>query len=176
MTRRRGHALPEEVPFTLAESRRRPGGLAVIAAALAAVGVSMILDGNALGWLLAVFFGAATLVLAAMTLHPPQLQVTEEGLTAGSLFSRPVEMRWHHIDEFVTIRLPYRGGTMVGVRYSEDGTRELPAPAGGSRSTALSHSLTGADAALPATSGLGADTDDLVALLNRLLAERRTAG
>lgn len=151
------------LPFT---ARPRVGSKLLLffgALVFVAGGIALGLDGKAMGWACAGFFGLCLLVALAQ-LHPrsTSLTVTSQGIEYTNLFRRRV-LRWDQVESFgsYSIQVGFaKAAEQVGIILSDPNV--TPA-------RATSRSLCGFDGALPDTYGFKAAK--LAELLNRLRAQ-----
>lgn len=127
----------------------------VFCAALAAIGLLMILDRDARGWFVApVFFIGFLVGFGALLPGSSYLKLDQAGLTCSSLFRKSF-LRWEEISEF---GIAYAGlHKLVGFNFANPQKMQRKA-------ALLSAKLSGYAAAFPDTYGLKAE--DLVILLN----------
>ncbi|MFN8005874.1 MAG: hypothetical protein U0V70_02355 [Terriglobia bacterium] len=137
--------------------------LAIFSFGLFWVGVWMIRDGDAWGWLCAGFFGLCFLVFMAL-MHPKAsyLELTPEGFTICSLF-RAQSFRWADVAKFeVGLTM---GKKMVMFNFVESYSRSP-------KLRSLSSGLTGFEAGLPDSYGL--KYEELAELMNQFRAASKS--
>lgn len=148
-------------PKTLYASRRKWLRLLAIGMVFSVIGVLMVRDGNALGWLPLAFFGLGSVVSVWQVASPAKLVVgsaTLESLGFGR--RRLYELR--DCGEFAVWRNPFGGNQMVVFDYPGEVQ---------SRLARANRKLAGASSSLPETYGL--EASDLADLLNQVRATGR---
>ena len=166
--------LPQEVPFTLTQPRWRMAGAALVAVGFAVLGLVLVFHGMWAGWLVAALCGVGAALVAIDVVHPPTLEVTEEGLVATSTAGAIVmSVAWRDVDSFVVVPMPRKHGPVVGLCLTQEAIDG--APRGRSRiAVRITQRMErGEPGVLGFMPGSAARVEELVALLNRLLAERR---
>ncbi len=142
----------------LRSSRRRTLGLLALSLVFLVAGVLMVGADADYGWFVAAFGLVGTAVFTVMLLRPNRLELSEEGLTTVTL-GRRWSVKWSECGEFRTSKVDYSvaGPSMVVFDCSAPGVR-------GHVLETTAVALSGANAALPDTYGVPAET--LAALLN----------
>jgi hypothetical protein len=137
---------PTTLPLTLKPSRTKSVMLLIVCIVFVAIGVWMIRDGESMGYLCAIFFGLGVPVFV-INLHPraSYLKLDETGFIFCSLF-RAHAVRWADVEEFGIVSI--RMNRMVAWNF-------FPGRASGGL-RAMSKAISGFDAALPDTYGMGA--------------------
>ena len=129
--------------------------LLVVCFGLGAAGVWMLVQGDWLGWLPAIFFGIGTVVFAAQLLpNASLLRISPDGILVRSLFRSHV-YGWSDVDRFSVSRIGRN--KMVVLDFSQTFAKS-------NRARRLSKLLTGWEGALPDTYGMSAEA--LAELLN----------
>lgn len=97
-------------------SRKKAVSLLFIAAALVAVGIFLIVIGEAWGWLMAGFFGLG-IPVAIWMLRPNNsyLKLDHSGLEMKAFFN-PRQIKWTDVEDFYVATI--YGNKMIGIRYS----------------------------------------------------------
>ena len=144
-------------------SRRRFFAYLLICAAFTAIGIRMIASGDAMGWLVAIVFGAGCVIFAVSMLPGASyLELTDDGFLVCSLF-RSHSTSWKAISEF-------RVGDIAPGRKSVVFDLADGAPASLLRS--VNRALAGCEGALPDNYGMKPEA--LAALMNERLDRFRS--
>lgn len=149
---------------TLTPNPWKAAGMAAICLAFAAIGLLMARDGQAMGWVCLLFFGAGGLVLAASAVPgASHLRLTRDGFRTRTLWRDGVGYRWADIERFRVGVIRHNRMVMFdfsGTYHKQETARKL------------ARAIGGAEGALPDTYGLGAQ--GLADLMNAFLdADRR---
>ena len=154
--------LSERLPLRLQPSRTRKLLLLMGAIAFVAAGVYLLPASQPEAYWAIGFFGLCVVVIAVNLLPGSSYLLLEQsGFTVCNLF-RKTFYSWSDVAEFLPVAMGTR--TMVGLRFNE----RYKDHAVGRK---LARYLAGADGALPDT--YGEKAEDLVSLLNRVLANKR---
>lgn len=127
-----------------------------ICAMFTAGGSWMIAEGEALGWLVAGFFGIGGLAIVAVTLlrGAPRLILDADGFEFTAVFRRS-KIPWSAVDEFYVMRMS--GAKMIGIAFSSAYTEMR-------RARAVAEAVSGAEGAIP--DSYAKSPEELCALLN----------
>lgn len=145
---------------TLRSSRKKWLQMVGIGTVLGSGGVLMILDGEPLGWLVTIFFGACAALGLFTAVRPNRLELGSSGMRSLSL-GRTWTFLWQDCGEFSTWEA-FRNELVV---FDHSG------PSASRRLSRLNKQMSGGNASLPETYGLRAA--ELASLLNEF-RERAT--
>ena len=129
-------------------------------AVFAAIGVVMVANRDARGWLAIVFFGLCAVVGLAILVRPSQLKIDDEGMTSVHLW-RSDRFEFSECSEFRSWKNPVARRQSLVV-FDWNGVRNK-------RLARLSKGLSGCNSALPDTYGMTAES------LALILNQRRAA-
>lgn len=107
--------LPEEL--TLRPSRLKWIGVLGIGACFAAMGTFMINQGEAMGWLVAIFFGLVAGIALAQLLGNSHLRLHADGFEQNML-GRKLSCRWDEVSDFGIFKT--RGNSFVTFNRVQD--------------------------------------------------------
>ena len=140
----------------LFSSRRKWLRALAISVVFNGFGTTLVMSGDATGWIGIIFFGPISMLALVQVVHPSELSIDAVGMTSVVLWRRD-RYDFHECSEFRTWRTP-------SVRNMWIVVFDYDAPRFQRRLARMNKRLSGANASLPDTYGLKAEA--LVELLN----------
>ena len=139
--------LPDEI--LLKSSNVKMFFLILLAIGFVVIGVYMIRDGRLMGWLVALFFGAAVPILTIqITQGSGYLKIDKSGIHIGTIRSKDTTYYWEDLSEFGVVSI--NGNKMVSLSYADSYKKEK-------LGRSVASGLAGVEGALPDTYGLKAE-------------------